>query len=89
MVLGWSGENPFPMIGGMEPPPEPEKPKIKVATTWSGTVSGHGKGGVGTPLDRVNAIITEEEKREMKGRRKEVESVVSPGEKGGGVTSPV
>ena len=83
MVIGWSGENPFPMIGGAEPPPEPVKPKIKVATSWSSTVSGHREGS-GTPLDRAMAIIGEEERREKEGRRKEVESVVSPREKGGG-----
>jgi hypothetical protein len=74
MVLGWSGENPFPMIGGSEPPPEPKKPKIKVATTWSGTVSGHSSTTPqsATPHERVMAIIGNEEKKEADGRRKDV-----------------
>ena len=72
MVLGYSGENPFPMIGGSEPPPKPEKPKVKVATSWSSSASGHGK-GVTTPHDRVMNIITEEERREAERRKTEVE----------------
>ena len=72
MVLGWSAENPFPMIGGSEPPLEPKKPKIKVATSWSSTVSGHGE-GTNTPLDRVMAIIDDEERKEARARRNEVE----------------
>ena len=66
MVLGWSGENPFPMVGGSEPPPEPTKPKVKVATTWSAAMSGHGK-DLSTPIDRLNAIMGEEERREEGG----------------------
>ena len=80
MVLGWSGENPFPMIGGSEPPPEPKKPKIKVATTSSGSVSGHGNPNSAstsrettTPHERVMRIIGEEERREAEGRKKEVQ----------------
>lgn len=92
MVLGWSGENPFPMIGGAEPPPEPKKPKIRVATSWSGASSGHGgaKGSATTPHDRVMAIITEEERREAEKRAQEVERMESneKGEKGG-LLSPV
>ena len=84
MVLGWSGDNPFPMIGGVEPPPKPEKPKVKVATSWSGTVSGHGRDD-STPHERVMAIITAEEKKEADGRRKEIEKF--EGERG--VQSPV
>lgn len=83
MVLGWSAENPFPMIGGVEPPPEPEKPKIKVATTWSGGVSGHRS--TSTPHERVMAIINEEERREAEERRKQVEKV----EDLKGIESPV
>ena len=76
MVLGWSGENPFPMIGGSEPPRQPEKPKIQVATSWSGNVSGHGSARTpGTPHDRVMAIIKGEEGREADDRRKEVMKV--------------
>lgn len=79
MVLGWSAENPFPMIGGSEPPPEPVKPKIKVATTWSGTVSGHGSSAkdTGTPHDRVIAIIKDDERREAEERKKDVLSAES------------
>ncbi len=84
MVLGWSGENPFPMIGGSEPPLEPQKPTIKVATSWSGAVSGHGKEG-STPHERVMAIIEKEEEREADSRKKDVEKF--EGEKG--VQSPV
>lgn len=73
MVLGWSGENPFPMIGGSEPPSEPEKPQIKVATSWSGNVSGHNSARTpGTPHDRVMAIIKGDESREADDRKKEV-----------------
>ncbi|KAK3051233.1 hypothetical protein LTR09_007629 [Extremus antarcticus] len=91
MVLGWSGENPFPMIGGSEPPLEPKKPTIKVATTWSGKSSGHTKDS-GTPLERVMAIIEAEEMREAKGREKEVlDSAGSSGKYGyrDDVKSPV
>lgn len=72
MVLGWSAENPYPMIGGSEPPAAPEKPKVKVATSWSSTLSGHGE-GVDTPHDRVMAILTEEERKQAEGRKKEVQ----------------
>ena len=84
MILGWSAENPFPMIGGSEPPPEPKKPKVKVTTSWSATVSGHGK-DASTPHERVLAIIGEEEKREAEGRKKDVVDA----EKEKGVASPV
>lgn len=84
MILGYSAENPFPMIGGSEPPPEPKKPAIKVSTSWSGTVSGHGREQT-TPHDRVMAIITEEERKESELRRKEVEKF----EDEKGVQSPV
>lgn len=80
MVLGWSGENPFPMIGGSEPPEEPKKPKIKVATTWSSTVSGHSSAS-GTPHDRVMAIIGQEERREAEMRKKEVIELAGPDKK--------
>jgi len=74
MVLGFSGENPFPMIGGMEPPPEPKQPKVRVVTSASGAVSGHGgKGSNGsTPHDRIMAIIEREEGREREKRAEEV-----------------
>lgn len=79
MILGWSGENPFPMIGGFQPMPAPKAPKPRVATSWSGNVSGHGKEG-STPHERVMAIIDKEEEREAKKRKKEVEEF--EGEKG-------
>ena len=71
MLLGWSAENPYPMIGGSEPPLEPVKPKLKVATTVSGYISGHRDDG-STPHDRVMAIISEEERREAGSRKEEV-----------------
>ena len=70
MILGWSGENPYPMIEGEAPEKPREKPKPKVSTSWSGTVSGHASPG--TPHDRVMAIISEDEKREAKKREEEV-----------------
>ncbi|KAK0934216.1 hypothetical protein LTR48_007412 [Friedmanniomyces endolithicus] len=75
LILGWSAENPYPMIGGIEPPPPPKAPKMKVVTSTSGTVSGHGgKDGVAsTPHDRVMAIIVKEEEREAKARAEIVE----------------
>ena len=82
MVMGWSAENPFPMIGGSEPPAEPKKPTIKVATTWSSRSSGH-SGDSGTPHDRVMAIISEEERREAKTREKDVLDSAGAKEKGG------
>lgn len=72
------------MIGGSEPPPEPQKPKLQKASTWSDTVSGHVRVS-GTPHERVVAIISEEEKREAAGRRKEIQNFGD--EKG--VQSPV
>ncbi|KAK5689447.1 hypothetical protein LTR17_026261 [Elasticomyces elasticus] len=65
MILGWSAENPYPMIGGIEPPPPPKKPKMRVVTSASGTVSGHGsaKDNASTPHDRVMKIIDAEEAR--------------------------
>ncbi|KAF2725994.1 hypothetical protein K431DRAFT_290479 [Polychaeton citri CBS 116435] len=67
MILGWSAENPFPMIGGNEPPPEPKKAQPKLAKTWSPTVSGHGKGEV---HERIMNILNKEEEREAEERRK-------------------
>ncbi|KAK0940327.1 hypothetical protein LTR29_008066 [Friedmanniomyces endolithicus] len=66
LILGWSAENPYPMIGGIEPPPPPKAPKMKVVTSTSGTVSGHGGKDGSTPHDRVMAIIVKEEEREAK-----------------------
>ncbi|TKA80077.1 hypothetical protein B0A55_02471 [Friedmanniomyces simplex] len=78
LILGWSAENPYPMIGGIEPPPPPKAPKVKVVTSASGTVSGHGQGGgkagvASTPHDRVMAIIGKEEEREARARAEIVE----------------
>ena len=66
MIIGWSLENPFPMIGGMEPPEPPKAPKIKRAPTWSNTSAGHAADS--TPHDRVINIIKAEEEREAKSR---------------------
>lgn len=66
MIIGWSLENPFPMIGGSEPPAPPKMPKVKRATTWSNTSAGHGAGS--TPHERVLNIIQAEEEREAKAR---------------------
>lgn len=70
MLLGWSAENPYPMIGGELPEKPKAKPKPRVTTSWSGTVSGHA--AMGTPHDRVMAIISEDERREAKKREEEV-----------------
>ena len=70
MLLGWSGENPFPMIGGHDPPPKPSKPKAKTSSSWSGGVSGHS--AKGTPADRVMAIIAQEERNEADARKQQV-----------------
>ena len=83
MVLGWSGENPFPMIGGEVPEKPRAKPKPRVATSWSGTVSGHASPG--TPHDRVMAVIGEEERREARKREEEVRIA----EKAGGIDGAV
>lgn len=72
MILGYSGENPFPMIGGSEPPLEPKKPKVKVATSASGYWSGHSGREVNTPHERVMKIIEKEEEREAEKRAEEV-----------------
>lgn len=66
MIIGWSLENPFPMIGGAEPPAPPKMPKVKRATTWSNTSAGHAADS--TPHDRVINIIKAEEEREAKSR---------------------
>lgn len=66
MIIGWSLENPFPMIGGVEPPEPPKMPKIKRATTWSNTSAGHSANS--TPHERVINIIKAEEEREAKAR---------------------
>ncbi|KAK5108023.1 hypothetical protein LTR62_008858 [Meristemomyces frigidus] len=79
MLLGYTNENPYPSIGGSEPPPKPRKdlgaPRRKV-TSASGYVSGH-SGGKGNPHERVMAIIAREEEREARER----EEIVRMGEK--------
>lgn len=71
-LLGWSGENPFPMLGGVIPDP-PRKPKVpRVAKTWSNAVSGHSRAEGETPHDRVMAIIREDEEREARLRELQV-----------------
>lgn len=66
-------ENPFPMIGGSEPPPEPKREKPKTAATWSNTVSGHSDRDGSTPHDRVMAIIERDEQQEAERRKDDVE----------------
>ncbi|EME43776.1 hypothetical protein DOTSEDRAFT_71570 [Dothistroma septosporum NZE10] len=73
MVYGYSNENPFPMLGGVEPPQPKKKQEPKRATTWSHTVSGHSGTQGETPHDRVMAIIQNEEERLAKERAAEVE----------------
>lgn len=81
VLLGWSGENPFPMLGGVVPD-APKKPKApKVAKTWSNAVSGHRQVEGETPHDRVMAIIKADEEREAKLRELQVKEW---GEKGMG-----
>ncbi|QIX00610.1 hypothetical protein AMS68_006127 [Peltaster fructicola] len=72
MIIGWSKENPFPMIGGSEPPAPPPKAKVRVTKTYSNAVSGHSE-VAGNPHDRVMAIIDAEEAREAKQRARELE----------------
>lgn len=72
MVLGWSGENPFPMIGGSEPPARPKRVVPRTVTSASATVSGH-SGVKGNPHDRVMAIIDAEEEKEAQKRKELVE----------------
>ena len=72
MIIGWSKENPFPMIGGHEPPAPPKMPKVKRATTWSNNVAGHAPGS--TPHDRVINIIQAEEEKEAKARAEMVKA---------------
>ncbi|KAF2774571.1 hypothetical protein EJ03DRAFT_323135 [Teratosphaeria nubilosa] len=76
MILGWSGENPYPMIGGVAPEPAPARPKLpgptRVAASASVRYSGHGGAPESTPLQRVMAIIDKEEGKEAKKRADEV-----------------
>lgn len=74
MIIGYSNENPFPMIGGTEPPPKPKavKEKRRVTTSESGMVSGHSIAH-GNPYDRVMRIIDDEEQRDARQRKEEVE----------------
>ena len=72
-ILGWSGENPFPMLGGVTPDP-PKKvlaPRVRsAAPAYSGHGGGRYKGM--NPHDRVMAIIDREEEREAEKRAEEV-----------------
>jgi len=73
MIIGFSLENPYPMIGGSEPPAPPKKPSMpKVSASASGRVSGHGGTLGNTPHERVMAIIEKEEALEAKKRAEEV-----------------
>ncbi|KAI6825578.1 hypothetical protein KC333_g1868 [Hortaea werneckii] len=81
-VLGWSGENPFPMIGGAEPPDAPKKalmPQVKrsAAPAYSGHRCGPSNS---TPHERIMAIIAREEEREAKKRAEEVQIAEKAGE---------
>lgn len=71
MVIGYSNENPFPMLGGSEPPKPKEKPKPKPAKTWSNTAAGHSTAQGATPHDRIMAIIKDDEERAAKEREME------------------
>lgn len=74
MIMGYSNENPFPMIGGTEPPPKPQLPaeKVRATKTVSNMVSGHSQVH-GNPHDRVMAIIDAEEEAEARQRAAELE----------------
>ncbi|RMY34934.1 hypothetical protein D0866_04938 [Hortaea werneckii] len=81
-VLGWSGENPFPMIGGAEPPDAPKKAlmpqeKRSAAPAYSGHRCGPSNS---TPHERIMAIIAREEEREAKKRAEEVQIAEKAGE---------
>ncbi|SMR51345.1 unnamed protein product [Zymoseptoria tritici ST99CH_1E4] len=73
MVLGYSEENPFPMLGGVEPPKPKKRKAPRVATTWSNHVAGHSEALGGTPHDRVMRIIEEDEAREARLRELQVQ----------------
>ncbi|EMF10870.1 uncharacterized protein SEPMUDRAFT_165455 [Sphaerulina musiva SO2202] len=72
-IIGYSNENPFPMLGGVEP----EQPKVKakapkVAKTWSNYASGHSDAKGVTPHDRVMAIIRDDDEKEAKLRELQI-----------------
>ena len=72
-IIGYSNENPFPMLGGVEPEPPKPKPKApKVAKTWSNYASGHSDSKGQTPHDRVMAIIRDDDEKEAKLRELQV-----------------
>lgn len=81
-VLGWSGENPFPMIGGAEPPDAPKKALMsQVKRSAAPAYSGHRCGpSNSTPHERIMAIIAREEEREAKKRAEEVQIAEKAGE---------
>jgi hypothetical protein len=72
MVIGYSNENPFPMLGGVEPPKPSQKKAPKVAKTWSTTAAGHSANNGATPHDRIMAIIQDDEAKAAKEREKEI-----------------
>lgn len=80
-LLGWSAENPFPMLGGVIPEPPKKKPAPRLAKTWSNAVSGHSRVEGETPHDRIMAIIRDDEEREARLRELQVREW---GEKGMG-----
>ncbi|KAM3420004.1 hypothetical protein BST61_g3315 [Cercospora zeina] len=67
-IIGYSNENPFPMLGGVEPeqPKQKSTPAPKVAKTWSNFAAGHSKAQGETPHDRVMAIIKDDDEKEAK-----------------------
>lgn len=71
-IIGWSKENPYPMIGGTEPPAPPKKPKLPKTKTWSNAMAGHSESH-GNPHDRIMAIINAEDEAEAKQRARELE----------------
>ncbi|KAI6876514.1 hypothetical protein KC338_g146 [Hortaea werneckii] len=76
------GENPFPMIGGSEPPDAPKKALMpQVKRTAAPAYSGHRCGpSNSTPHERIMAIIAREEEREAKKRAEEVQIAEKAGE---------
>lgn len=71
MILGYSGQNPYPMIGGTAPEFEkkPNMPTSRKQDTYN-MYSGHENQ---VPVhDRIMAIIDDAEKKEAKARGEEV-----------------
>ncbi|KAF2864448.1 hypothetical protein K470DRAFT_254089 [Piedraia hortae CBS 480.64] len=89
MILGWSGENPYPMLGGTEPPRPPPNArdidpltgqKKKVATSASLRFSGHGGKPGQTPMDRINKIFEAQDEQEAGERKEQVETANKAGQ---------